>query len=155
GDAAAHLGRFLSRPELQEQLEAPPPSPMRRLLPLQPIPRTYAGRLVVGGGAGGFTKPTTGGGVFYSLLTASLAAETLIEGFQAGRLDPQFLVRFEQRWRAALGPELRIGAWMRHLLSRASDEDLAMLVRAMAEGDLQTLLGHAGRFNWHRDLIVN
>jgi hypothetical protein len=37
------------------------------------------------GAAGGFTKPTTGGGIYYSLLTASLAADTLIEGFQAGR----------------------------------------------------------------------
>jgi flavin-dependent dehydrogenase len=38
------------------------------------------------GDAGGFTKPTTGGGIFYSLLTASLATKTLVEAFAAGRL---------------------------------------------------------------------
>ena len=91
GDAGAHLERFLTRPDVSARLLGDPGPPTRRLLPLRPLAKTYADRLLVVGDAGGFTKPTTGGGIFYSLLTASLAADTLLEGFGAGRLDEEFL----------------------------------------------------------------
>lgn len=105
------------------------------------------------GDAGGFTKPTTGGGIFYSLLTASLAAETLIEGFQQGRLDEAFLSRYEQRWRDRLEPELSTATWFRRLLTRLRDDEIDTVVRTLATNDIQALIRRKGRFNWHRDLI--
>ena len=53
--------------------------PRRKILPLGPIERTYSDRVVALGDAAGLVKPTTGGGIYYSLLSASLAAETLAE----------------------------------------------------------------------------
>src|SRR2546425_9180567 len=92
-------------------LRAEPSPPIRRLLPVRPLPKTFGERLLVVGDAGGFTKPTTGGGIFYSLLTATLASETLVEGFHAGRLDEAFLERYEKRWQDRLGrsEERRVG----------------------------------------------
>src|SRR5206468_10016483 len=58
------------------------PEPRQKILPLEPIQRTYANRLLVVGDAAGLVKPTTGGGIYYSLLSASLAADALI-----GRLE--------------------------------------------------------------------
>lgn len=154
GDASAHLGRFLARPAVQARLLQPPSSPVRRLLPLGPITKTYAERLLVVGDAGGFTKPTTGGGIYYSLLTASLAAETLLEAFQVGRFDEAALQAYEARWHERLGTELRIGDWLRHVVSKSSDAEVGLLIRAMASQDVQTLVQTTARFNWHRDIIV-
>ena len=109
GNAGACLDAFLARPEVRARLLDEPSRPVRRLLPLKPIARTWLDRVLVVGDAGGFTKPTTGGGIFYSLLTASLAAATLVEGFGQGRLDEAFLARYERRWQERLGADLQDG----------------------------------------------
>jgi len=153
GDARVYLDRLVERPELRQRFEAEPGPAVRRLLPLRAIGKSFAARTLAVGDAGGFTKPTTGGGIFYSLLTASLAAETLIEGFQGGRLDEAFLSRYEQRWRERLGPELRAATWFRRLLTRLSDDDIDTVVPMLATDDMQALIRRTGRFNWHRELI--
>ena len=43
-------------------------------IPLKPLSRTYAERLIVVGDAAGQVKPTTGGGIYYGLLCADIAA---------------------------------------------------------------------------------
>ena len=153
GDARVYLDRLLGRPELRRRFEAEPGPPIRRLLPLRSIGKTYAPRTLAVGDAGGFTKPTTGGGIFYSLLSASLAAETLIEGFHEGRLDEIFLSRYEQRWRERLAPELRAAIWFRRLLTRLSDGEFDAIVRMLATDDMQALIRRTARFNWHGELI--
>ena len=45
-----------------------------RGIPLKPLPRTYGDRLIVAGDAAGQVKPTTGGGIYYGLLCADIAA---------------------------------------------------------------------------------
>jgi flavin-dependent dehydrogenase len=154
GDAGGHLERFLERPDVRGRLTAAPGVPVRRLLPLRPIAKTYGARLVVVGDAGGFTKPTTGGGIFYSLLTATLAAESLTEAFAAGRLDEAFLERYERRWQERLGQELRVGDWLRQLVTRCSDAEIDTLVRAFSGGDVQAVIRRTARFNWHRSMIL-
>ena len=70
---------------------------------------------------------------------ASLAADTLIEGFQAGRLDAEFLARYESRWEAELGADLRVSSWLRQFLTRCRDAEIDGLVRltgTAAPGDI-------------------
>jgi digeranylgeranylglycerophospholipid reductase len=154
GDAGACLMRFLERPEVRTRLQSAPGRIARRLLPLDPAPQTAGDRVVLVGDAGGFTKPTTGGGIYYSLLTASLAADTLIEGFQAGRLDAEFLARYESRWEAELGADLRVSAWLRQFLTRCRDAEIDGLVRALASDSVQAVIHRTARFNRHRDVIL-
>ena len=154
GDAGRHLGEFVARPEIRARLLEAPGPPVRRLLPLKPLPKTYGDRLLVIGDAGGFTKPTTGGGIFYSLLTASLAAEAIVEAFNAGRFDDAFLARYEARWQARLGQELRVADWLRSLVAKCKDAEIDTLVRALGAGDVQAIVQRTARFNWHRDVIL-
>ena len=154
GDAGARLDAFLARPSVRARLLGEPAPPIRRLLPLRPIVKTYMDRVLVVGDAGGFTKPTTGGGIFYSLLTASLAAETLLEAFSAGRLDDAFLARYERRWQERLGTDLRVADWLRQLVTKCTDAEIDLLVRAMDSEDVHGLIRRTARFNWHRDVIV-
>ena len=154
GDAGAHLERFLARPAVRARLLTTPGMPVRRLLPLQPIAKTYAHRLLVVGDAGGFTKPTTGGGIFYGLLTASLATETLIDGFHHGRFDEAFLGRYETRWQAELGQELHVAGWLRQLLAKCADSEIDRIIRAAASDPVQGIIRRTARFNRHRDVIL-
>lgn len=154
GDAGGYLSRFIARPEIWARLRSSPGRMIRRLLPLEPGPQTSSDRVLLVGDAGGFTKPTTGGGIFYSLLTASLAADTLIEGFHGGRLDAEFLARYERRWAAELGADLRISAWLRQFLTRCRDDEIDGLVRALASDSVQTVIRRTAHFNRHRDVIL-
>lgn len=154
GDAGAYLSRFLERPRIRARLRSAPGRMIRRILPLEPAPQTAGDRVLLVGDAGGFTKPTTGGGIYYSLLTASLAADTLIEGFQAGRLDTEFLSRYEGRWSAELGADLRVSAWLRQFLSRCRDAEIDGLVRALSSDSVQAVIYRTASFNRHRNLIL-
>ena len=154
GDAGACLSRFLARPGASARLRSVSGRMIRRLLPLEPAPQTAGDRVLLVGDAGGFTKPTTGGGIYYSLLTASLAADTLIEGFQAGRLDAEFLARYESRWEAVLGADLRVSSWLRQFLTRCRDGEIDGLVRALASDSVQSVIHRTARFNRHRDVIL-
>ena len=154
GDAGACLSRFLERPKVRARLRSVPGRMIRRLLPLEPAPQTAADRVLLVGDAGGFTKPTTGGGIYYSLLTASLAADTLIEGFQADRLDAEFLARYETRWGAELGSDLRVSTWLRQFLVRCSDGEIDGLIRALASDSVQAVINRTARFNRHRNVIL-
>jgi geranylgeranyl reductase family protein len=152
--AAKYLRHFLDRPEIARRLRATPGTPFMRLLPLKPTAGSYETRVLAVGDAGGFTKPTTGGGIYYSALTATLAADTLIEALQAGRLDTQSLSVYETEWQKRLGRELRTGDWLRELLVKLPDRDVGILIRALASDDVQTVIQQTARFNWHGDLIL-
>jgi flavin-dependent dehydrogenase len=154
GDAGGYLSRFIARPKIRARLRSAPGRMIRRLLPLEPAPQTAGDRVLLVGDAGGFTKPTTGGGIYYSLLTASLAADTIIEGFQAGRLDAEFLTRYETRWAAELGADLRVSAWLRQFLTRCRDAEIDELIRALASDSVQSVIHRTASFNRHRNVIL-
>ena len=71
------LDRFLNDLVLARKVSGPPGPVVTRLLPLAPLARTYGDRLLAIGDAAGLVKPTTGGGIYYSLLSAMWAAETV------------------------------------------------------------------------------
>jgi geranylgeranyl reductase family protein len=153
GPATLFLRRFLTRQDLPVGSE-PSASPVMRALPLTTAPRSYTDRIVLVGDAGGFTKPTTGGGIFYSLLTASLAATTLIEAFRVGRFDAETLASYERRWRERLARELSAGDWVRRAAVTCTDAEIDRLVAAVGAESVADAFRARARFNWHRQLIM-
>jgi digeranylgeranylglycerophospholipid reductase len=153
GNATDHLGRFLSRPVVRQRLASEPGAPTRRLLPLGPAGKTYGHRVLVVGDAAGLTKPTTGGGIFYALLSASLAAETLGEALRRDQLGEERLCRYERSWRARLDSHLRLSSYVRHLFTKLTDTEIEGLLNAVAPDDVRDVIRATARFNWHGGLI--
>lgn len=153
-DAGASLKTFLERPSIARRLRQSPTAPLRRLVPVGPIGRTYADRVLVVGDAAGLTKPVTGGGIFYALLTAALAAETLIGAFALNDLSAGRLTVYHEQWRRRLGPDIRTGSWFRYLLTHLADRELDAFVAALASEEIQLVIRQAAKFNWHRTLIL-
>jgi len=154
GDAGAHLRAFLARPPIAARVTDGTGEPIIRLLPLGPVPRTYGDRILAVGDAAGLTKPVTGGGIFYSLLSATFAMETIVEALQAGQASARYLARYEERWRKRLMPEIRSGTWFRHFLTTLSDRDLETFVSAVASDGVWEIIRKIGKFNWHRSAIL-
>ena len=153
GDAGARLDRFGRVPRVAARLSAPPGPPVKRLLPLAPLARTFAPRVVAVGDAAGLTKPTTGGGIFYSLVSGACAAETLARALRRDDLGDVALAAYERGWRARLDPHVTLSAYVRRLLAGLPDRELDALIDIVATDDVQAVIRRSARFNWHGDLI--
>jgi len=156
GDASIFFRQFVNRvgpswgiePELVTE-------PRRRFLPLSALPRTYASRLLVVGDAAGLVKPTTGGGIYYSLVSAALAAEALIPALDGDRLDSDALSVYQRRWRQRLGPEFQAQLALRMLAQRMSDAEIDSLFDLALTDGVMPIVRRTARFNHHRNLIVS
>jgi geranylgeranyl reductase family protein len=129
-------------------------SPRLKVLPLAPVSRTYTSRVVAVGDAAGLVKPTTGGGIFYSLLSGRIAADVLDEGLKRNALGEAALARYESRWRERLGPDIRAGLAFRKLASRLNDRAIDAVVELASIDGLVPLLNQVADFNWHRGAVL-
>ena len=120
-------------------------------VPLKPLARTHQHRLLVVGTAAGQVKPTTGGGIYYGLLCADIAAEVLHQALMADDLSSRRLARYDREWRKRLGAELKRGYRVRKLYDHLSDPQIDRLFSMIKTDDLDSLfLNDTGvAFDWH------
>lgn len=155
GRAQGVLGRVVADLRRDGRISsAGPTSSIVRPLPLAPLARTHGERVLAVGDAAGLVKPTTGGGIYYSLLSATWAADAVIRAFESGDFSARALASYEATWRERLGRELRIGVWARRLAARLTPMDLDHLVDLAIHDGVAPVLRRSGRFNWHAGLIL-
>jgi flavin-dependent dehydrogenase len=128
--------------------------PRHKVLPLGPIGRTTRDRVLAVGDAAGLVKPTTGGGIYYSLLSAELAADTLLPALAADTLSADRLAAYERAWRDQIGSELRWQLILRRIAQRLPDADIDRLFDLARNDGLMPIVRRTARFNRHRDFIV-
>ena len=128
--------------------------PRLKILPLSRISRTFDDRLIVVGDAAGLVKPTTGGGIYYSLVSASIGASVLGAALQDGDLSATRLSEYERRWRARLENELDTQLSFRLLAQRMPDEDIEGLFTLARTDGVMPIVRRTASFNRHRKLIV-
>jgi digeranylgeranylglycerophospholipid reductase len=131
-----------------------PVTPRRRLLPLSTIRRTYADRVVAIGDAAGLVKPTTGGGIYYSIVSARIAAEVLTDRLRRDDLRAAALAPYELQWRARLAPEFRAQLALRMLAQRLPDSAIDALFELARTDGIMPIVRRTVSFNRHRDLIA-
>lgn len=155
GDAALHFRRMVAQLRSRWGIRADDTvTPRLKALPLAPIDTTYSDRVLVLGDAAGLVKPTTGGGIYYSLLSAQLASATLHPALAANDLSRARLAAYQSAWRRQLGSELRWQLILRRVAQRLSDRDIDRLFDLARTDGLMPLIRRTASFNQHRDFIV-
>jgi geranylgeranyl reductase family protein len=127
--------------------------PRQKILPLGAIDRTYADRTLVVGDAAGLVKPTTGGGIHYSIWSAALAADVAVDALAADRLDAAALASYERQWRDRLGEEFAEQRSLRDLVTRLSDQEIDTLFDLARTDGIMPIVRRTAQFNHHRHLI--
>ncbi len=124
-------------------------------VPLKPLPKTYGDRLLVVGTAAGQVKPTTGGGIYFGLLSADIAAGTLNRALEADALSARDLAGYQHAWKRKLGRELRTGYWARKAYEMLSDKQIDRIFDIIAAGGIAEELAQAEdlSFDWHGKVI--
>jgi len=128
--------------------------PRQKILPLSRISRTFGDRLIVIGDAAGLVKPTTGGGIYYSLVSGSIGADVLADGLERDALSAANLEEYERRWRARLETELDTQLSFRLLAQRMPDADIEGLFELARTDGVMPIVRRTASFNRHRQLIV-
>jgi digeranylgeranylglycerophospholipid reductase len=125
-------------------------------IPLKPLTRSYGERVLVVGDAAGQVKPTTGGGIYYGLIGADIAAATLDRALGDDDLSARRLAGYQREWRKRLGRELRTGYWFRRLFERLSDRQIDRLFEIVEKRGIDTSLLKAEdiSFDWHARTIM-
>lgn len=156
GNHNGHMGRFLSSLQERGKVRNVISKPRRWGIPLKPLARTYGHRVMVVGDAAGLVKPTSGGGIYYSLLSGEIAADTANEAFIAGDLSARQLRRYEKEWKAFLGRELRIGYAARKLYETLGDRQIESLLNRFLSAEVGDELINSRdlSFDWHSGLIL-
>ena len=120
-------------------------------VPLKPLGRTYYNRRLVVGTAAGQVKPTTGGGIYYGLLCADIAANTLHQALNSNDLSARGLANYEREWKKKLGQELKMGYRIRKFYEHLNDRQIDKLFNTIkANGMADSLLKDSNvSFDWH------
>jgi digeranylgeranylglycerophospholipid reductase len=125
-------------------------------IPLKPLPKISRERVVVVGDAAGQVKPTTGGGIYYGLLCAQIAADTLHQALESHDFSAKVFGSYEKKWRRLLSKELRVDYWARWLFERLNDRQIEHLFYMIQSKRLpESLLNSKDfSFDWHSRLIL-
>lgn len=111
-------------------------------------------RLVVIGEAAGHVKTSTGGGIYYGLLSADLASDVILRAFRTGDFTAVALSDFERYWRTAFGGELLAGYFARRLASRLPDSVIEKIFEMANAGRVLSRMNGDLQFDWHRKAIL-
>jgi geranylgeranyl reductase family protein len=125
-------------------------------IPLLPLRKTYDERLLVVGDAAGHVKPTTGGGIYYGLLCAEIAADTVNQALLADDLSAKRLSGYEAGWKKTLAKELQIGYLARRIYENMSDSQIERIFRLVRENDFHNeIINSPGfSFDWHGEHVL-
>ncbi len=152
-EAPVYFRQLFQHPRIAGRVRTPQPKMLLSPVPTEPIDRSYADRVLVVGEAAGQVKTTTQGGIYYGMLCAAMAAETLAEAARLDDFRAEALQRYELGWKEAIGQELKMGLSLRQIFARLSDNQIDALVELGTRDDIIGLVKRLAQFDWHRDLI--
>ena len=75
-------------------------------VPVKPLEKTYADRVVLIGDAGGFINPLSGEGIYYAMTTGKIAGDVITEALEAEETNEQFLSRYQTIWKKGIGKDI-------------------------------------------------
>ncbi len=105
-----------------------------------PVKRAYASGFLAVGDCASQVKPTTGGGVIFSITCAKIAAEVASEALKRKDVSAEFLRLYQKRCMAALGFDVRVMLKIRKFLDALSDEKMDKALRFAARTGLDGAL---------------
>jgi geranylgeranyl reductase family protein len=131
--------------------------PTIHLLPTgDPLSRTVSDRVLLVGDAAGQVKSTTGGGLYFGMLCAKIAGETINDALTSAsaKLGRASLARYDRRWRTRLGDEIAFSVKTRKFLDSLTDVELDYLFGVIRDDrSLRATLHVDGDIDWQSTAV--
>lgn len=126
----------------------------RRGIAFGSISKSYSERIIAVGEAAGQIKTTTGGGIYYGLISAEIASEVIKKAFKKRRFDANTLSEYEKIWEKSLGREIRFGQYFHKFYSKLDDDSIDALFNAAKDDGLLSFIAERGKFDWHKEAVI-
>jgi digeranylgeranylglycerophospholipid reductase len=108
-----------------------------------PIPKTYSPGMLIVGDSAQQVKPTTGGGIVFSLICGRIAGKVAHDASRRGDASEAFLKQYERRWKREIGHDLSAMRRIRRMLFRLPDRRLEKILSIARTFDVAAILGKA------------
>lgn len=118
------------------------------------IEKSYSDRVIAVGEAAGLVKTTTGGGIFYGILSAEIACDVIDRCFTEDDFTENTLSDYESGWKNIIGNEIKHGQYFHNFFSKLSDESIDELFEAVNKDGLFDYISRSGNFDWHSGKVV-
>ena len=118
------------------------------------ISKTYAERVLAVGEAAGQVKNTTGGGIYFGLVCAEIAAHVIKKSFNEGKYSADKMSEYEELWKKDLQKEILIGYFARKVCSKFSDSVIEKMFQVAQNDGVIPLIREKGNFDQHGELIL-
>ena len=139
---------------------------LRRARPItrpiyHPIPidgakqRTYANGILTVGDAASQVKPTTGGGIVFSLICGKIAGKTASRAVSLEDTSDTYLCNYEKSWRKLLGLDLSVMRWLRKLLYRLPDQRLDKIFNTLRELGVDDILNQTADIDFQGKTLLS
>ena len=76
-------------------------------LPIRPLEKTYADRVILCGDAAGLINPSTGAGIDYAMSSGKIAANVIADALEVGVTTERFLSRYQTIWKKDFGRDIK------------------------------------------------
>lgn len=155
-EADKRLGKLVSLLESRGKISSSTGKPAYRGVTLSVPKKTYGERIILVGDAAGQVKPLTGGGIYFGLLCADMAASALHDAMGASDFSSACLSSYQKEWKKLLGGELRLGGWASRLYGRLGDRAIDRAVEAARKRGIADRLSVSSGigFDWHGSAIL-
>jgi|TARA_B100000315_G_scaffold73759_1_gene67522 geranylgeranyl reductase family protein len=146
---------FISAREAEGKITETVNKPVCWGIPLRPLRKTYTDRVLVVGDAAGQVKPTTGGGIFYSLLASEVASGALHQALSEDKLSANHLGVYQKEWKNLLSTELEVGYSARRMFEYLGDSHISSLIHQASNNGFIAELADSPEvsFDWHSSMI--
>jgi len=118
------------------------------------ISKTYAERVLAVGEAAGQIKNTTGGGIYFGLVCAEIAARVIKKSLNEGKYSADKMSEYEELWKKDLQKEILIGYFARKVCSKFSDSVIEKMFQVAQNDGVIPLIRENGNFDQHGELIL-
>lgn len=124
------------------------------VIPLTLLRRPFDENVLLVGDAAGQVKPTSGGGIYASLVGARHCARTAVQALAKDDLSARSLGRYHTAWRREMGEEFARMADLRRVFLSLNDRELERLARLLDSPRLQRLIARRGDVDFPSPLLL-
>ena len=154
-NAPERFAKFISAREAEGKITELVDKPVCWGIPLRPLRKTFSDRVLVVGDAAGQVKPTTGGGIFYSLIASEIASGALDRALREDNLSANGLGAYQKEWKGLLSKELEIGYSARRVFEFLGDSHISSLIHQASKNGFIAELACSPdvSFDWQSSMI--
>lgn len=114
------------------------------VIPVAPLRQIAEPRAMLVGDAAGQVKPTSGGGIHTSILSAQICAKVAISSLEHGELGESAAERYRREWMDTVGLELHRGRMLRHMLAQLTPGETEQLLQLFTLKEVREVMAAQG-----------